>query len=133
MDRLVVTFTRTWIRGVQIIVVLGACGVGCGSFADAGDIISPPYRGPRLGNVQCLVRNDTQRMIYAIPEWIGCTGTRTVSRHGGKELVPGENYNLVTTDPRACRCRVIFDGVRGDISMLLASGTAGQPAERPCH
>jgi hypothetical protein len=96
--------------------------------AHAGDVISPPYRGPRLGNVQCLIRNNSTRNIYAIPEWIECTGKGTVANYGGKELVPGENYNLVTTDRRACRCRVTFDGKAGEIQIFLASGTAGPQA-----
>ena len=108
--------------GVSLLAVFvagGAHGV------QAGDVISPRWTGPRLGNLQCLVRNDTQRDLYVIPEWIECTNTGTVSTRGGKEMVPSENYDLVTTDRRACRCRATFDGQPGDVSIYLASGTDG--------
>lgn len=95
--------------------------------SQAGDIISPPYKGAKLGNFQCLIRNDSQREIYVISEWIECTNKGTVSSYRGKELVPGENFNLVTTDKRACRCRVTFDGNLSDISIILFSGTMGSP------
>ena len=106
---------------VATIVVL----VLAASTAHAGDVISPRYGGPRLGNVQCVIRNNSTRVIYAIPEWIECGNKGTVSTHGGKELVPNENYNLVTTDRRACRCRVTFDGKAGEVSIILLSGTTG--------
>jgi len=113
-----------------VVVLMLMAGIGVVGRAHAGDVISPRYTGPRLGNLQCLVRNDTTRALYVIPEWIECTNLGTVSTHGGKEMVPGENLNLVTTDRRACRCRVTFDGKPGDVSIMLASGSDGAPAPR---
>ena len=99
--------------------------------AYAGDEISPPYGGPRLGNLQCLIRNNSTRAIYAIPEWIECDTRTSVAMYGGKELTPGENFNLVSTEPRACRCRVTFDGKVGEVTIYLASGTGGPKPGTP--
>lgn len=94
--------------------------------------ISKPYNGPRLGNVQALIRNNSNRDIFIMPQWIERNNIGTVEPSPGYELKSSECFNLTSRDSRASRLVVFFDGHgispnpssrSHDLSVIFASGT----------
>lgn len=98
---------RMWGRWLVAVVMLGM------GWQEAHALMLTSGRSPRPARnqtVQCLIRNETQRDIYVMPEWIECENDGTVMSLPGRELRPGESLNLSTSDGRACRCRATTNG-----------------------
>lgn len=95
------------------------------------EAVTPPGPGE---NVQCLVTNRTARTILAVAEWVECTGEGTVEIYrrpdragSSEELSPGESMTVISSDARACRCKVYAD-VPGDKSIQFTFARAYSPA-----
>ena len=103
------------------------------SLVFAGEIISKPYTGMRLPRMQCLVTNKSNRDLFVIAQWLEAENSGTITQAPGQELQPGYAMNISSDDPRAARCKAIYDGFAGDIGLLLVSSTNGTQATKCCQ